>query len=85
MSKSREEIEKIIKQSLHQIAPEAELEELDPDANLQNELELDSMDFLRFMLSLNAALKIDVPEKDYRELATLNRCMDYICSKIKAE
>lgn len=80
--KSTDEIRKTVLHALHLIAPEADLEALNPDAPLQQELEIDSMDFLRFMLNLNAELKVDVPEKDYKELETLNKCITYLNAKI---
>ena len=78
MKKSKDEIKTVIVQSLHHIAPEVDLEQIDPDAELQEEIELDSMDFLRFMLQLNEALKVDIPEKDYVQFSTLNRSIDYL-------
>jgi len=83
--KSSEEIRKVVLDSLHLIAPEVDLESLDPDASLQEEIEIDSMDFLRFMQQLHAELKIDVPEKDAKHLTTLNGCVDYLSAKINVE
>jgi acyl carrier protein len=80
--KSPDEIRKTVLHALHLIAPEVDLEALNPDAPLQQELEIDSMDFLRFMLNLNAELKVDVPEKDYKQLETLTKCINYLNAKI---
>ncbi len=80
--KSPDEIRKTVLHALHLIAPEADLETLNPDAPLQQEIEIDSMDFLRFMMELNSELKVDVPEKDYNQLETLNKCINYLKSKI---
>lgn len=77
---STDEVKKAVLHSLHLVAPEADLDSLDPDAPLQREIELDSLDFLRFMQQLHKALNIDVPEKDYEQLATLNQCVVYLTS-----
>ncbi len=76
--KSPEEIRKTVLHALHLVAPEADLESLNPDAPLREEIEIDSMDFLRFMQQLHAELNIDVPEKDYAQLSTLNSCINYV-------
>jgi hypothetical protein len=40
--------------------------------------DLDSMDFLNFVISLHEALGVDVPEVDYPKLATLDGCVGYL-------
>ena len=48
------DIEQIVRSVLSQIAPEADLEELDPDVDIHEELDIDSMDFLNFVIDLEA-------------------------------
>lgn len=48
---------------------------------MRDELDIDSMDFLRFMLTLHKILKVDVPEADYGKLTTINKCIDYFTIK----
>ena len=61
------------------IAPEADLDTLDPDAQLQEELDLDSMNFLDLMAGIHARTGIDIPERDYPSVATLAGCVAYLC------
>jgi acyl carrier protein len=68
---------------LGDVAPELEPENLDPKAELRNQLDLDSMDFLNFVLGLHKALDVDIPEADYRKLASLDGCVAYLAEKIK--
>jgi acyl carrier protein len=63
---------------LHGIAPEIDLNNVDPDALLQDELDLDSMDFLNLVTALHDETGIDVPERDYPQLATVNGFVGYI-------
>jgi len=63
---------------LHGIAPEADLTDVDPDAPLQEELDLDSMDFLNLVTALHDETGIDVPERDYPQLATISGFVAYI-------
>jgi acyl carrier protein len=61
------------------IAPEAELDKLPGKAQLREELDLDSMDFLDFVAALHERTGIDIPETDYRRLATLDDAIAYLC------
>ncbi|KTD05352.1 acyl carrier protein [Fluoribacter gormanii] len=81
-SESIDEIRMVILQSLHQIAPEIDFQNISPDTILREEYEIDSMDFLRFIVLLHEKLKIDIPEKDYPRLATLKSSLTYLNEKI---
>lgn len=63
---------------LHRIAPEVDLDEVDPDADLQEEIDLDSMDFLNLVTALHEATGIEVPERDYPSLGTVNGFVAYV-------
>ena len=63
---------------LASIAPEADLDSLPPEASLRDELDLDSMDFLSFVVGLHKALGVEVPEADYHDLATLAGTVAYL-------
>jgi acyl carrier protein len=67
-----------VRSSLARIAPEADLDGLDPDAPLREELDLDSMDFLNFVGELHQRTAVDVPERDYSKLASLHGCVEYL-------
>jgi len=79
---TRDEIRTIILDKLGRIAPEADLVQLDPDADLREDLDLDSMDFLNFVTALHERLKLDIPEADYPKLFTLGLAVDYLAEKI---
>jgi acyl carrier protein len=64
--------------SLAVIAPEADFDHLPPDADLRDELDLDSMDFLNFVIGLHDRTGVDVPERDYPQLLTLEACVRYL-------
>ncbi len=72
------ELRETVRRVLAGIAPEADLDHLAPDASLREELDLDSMDFLRFVVGLHEALGVDIPEADYRRLATLQGSVAYL-------
>lgn len=76
-------IRRIIEKGLSQIAPEAEFDELPPTENIREELDIDSFDFLNFLIGLNEELGIDIPESDYEKLITMNDLLAYLEEKLK--
>jgi len=63
---------------LEQVAPGCEPEQLQGDDNIREELELDSFDFLTFLIALSKRLQLDIPEADYEKIQTLNSLLDYL-------
>ncbi|MFW5893869.1 MAG: acyl carrier protein, partial [Verrucomicrobiota bacterium] len=57
---------------------------LDPEQNLREQLDLDSMDFLDIVMELRKQYGVEVPENEYPQLATLNSCIDYLEPKMKS-
>ena len=67
---------------LARIAPEADLDALPDDADLREELDIDSIDFLNFMVGIYETLGVDVPERDYPECATIAGCVAHLTPRI---
>lgn len=82
--KSRAEIRASVLAALSSVAPEADASQLHPGEPLRDQLDLDSMDFLNFAVALHAGLGVDVPERDYPKIATLDGCVDYVSAKLPA-
>jgi acyl carrier protein len=82
IKKSPEEIKQTVLHALHEIAPEVDLQTLNPDINLREELDIDSMDFRRLMVRLHKELNMDIPEKDYGKLVTLKDFINYLQTKL---
>jgi acyl carrier protein len=74
------EIREIVLRALGQIAPEADLSQLKPNLRIRDQLDVDSMDLLNFVIGLHQQLQVDIPEADYSKLATLDGCVDYLAS-----
>ena len=66
---------------LGDIAPDLDLAAVAPDADLRNDIGLDSMDFLNFVTAIHKRLGIDIPELDYPKLATLDSMIAYLKKK----
>jgi acyl carrier protein len=80
---SKEDITDLVRRALISVAPEVESQPLDPDTDFRDQMDLDSMDFLNFVIALHEASGIDVPEKDYPQLASLNGCIEYLAARLE--
>jgi len=78
------EIRTVALATLLSIAPEVEADELRGDRPLRNQVDLDSMDWLNFLLGLHEKLKVDIPEADYSRLITLDDVVAYLQKKLGA-
>ena len=76
------EIRAVALATLKSIAPEIEDEALRPDRPLRNQVDLDSMDWLNFLLGLHEKLQVEIPEADYARLVTLDDVVTYLAAKL---
>ena len=77
-----ETIRDTIAAELGRIAPEADLADVDPSADLREALDLDSMDVLNLFIALDRRLHIAIPEADYPKVATLAGLIDYVAARL---
>jgi acyl carrier protein len=75
------EMRKIVLDTLGDIAPEADLAALPPGKDLREELDIDSMDFLNFVIALHEKLRVDIPEADYPQLVTVDGAVGYLMER----
>ncbi len=81
---TRDEIRDVVRRTLSAIAPEADLGTLDPKGELRDQLDIDSVDFMNFVVALHQELGVDVPEADYPKLSSLDGCVAYLAAKVCA-
>jgi acyl carrier protein len=60
------------------IAPEVEADDITDDALLRDQVDLDSMDWLNFLVGVHKRLNVDVAESDYASLRTLSDVVRYV-------
>jgi acyl carrier protein len=77
------ELQTTVLRLLGDIAPEADLTGLNPTLSLRDQLDIDSMDFLNFVIARDKELHIAVPETDYQKIATLEGCVAYLRQRNK--
>lgn len=77
------ELQATVLRLLGDIAPEADLTSLNPVLSIRDQLDIDSMDFLNFVIALDKELHIAVPETDYTKIATLDDCVAYCLQRLE--
>lgn len=75
---TEEEVVIAVKDIIQIVAPDEDVTNLDLDVRLREQIDLDSMDFLDIVMELRKLYGVQVPEEDYKELATLSGCVRYL-------
>ncbi|KUM33742.1 acyl carrier protein [Arthrobacter sp. EPSL27] len=70
-----------VQAAIGKVAPDVDLAEVDEDARLRQDLELDSLDFLRLIETIDTATGVDIPERDYPAVATVKGLIEYLASR----
>jgi acyl carrier protein len=82
---TKDEATALLAATLHEVAPEAELDAIDPDLPLQEAADIDSMDFLTLIAAIHDRAGIEIPARDYPKLATLKLFVSYLMSVSSAD
>ena len=70
-------------EELVNVAPDLDAGTINKDDQLQDDLELDSMDVLNLVAALHHRLGVDIPEDDYVQIETQAKAADYLAAKLK--
>ena len=81
---TNDEIRSTVLRHLCNIAPEADPAELKSNISFRDQLDIDSMDFLNYVIALHEALGVDIPESDYASIASIDGAVAYLSTKLKA-
>ena len=57
-------------------------EEIQPQSNLYEDLEADSLDVIEIILALEAEFDVDIPDEDMAQITTIQELASYIEEKI---
>ena len=68
---------------LEDIAPDEDLSELQDSVPFREQLELDSMDFLDIVMELRKRHRVQIPEEDYGELASMESTITFLTPRMK--
>lgn len=79
---TKDEIRATVLRILGEIAPEADLNRLKPDVSFRDQLDIDSMDFLNFVIALDEELHVTTPESEYPKLFSLDSAVDFLSTLV---
>lgn len=76
-----EAVRSVVVEVFHRLAPEADFEAIDADGDLREQLDIDSMDYLNALITLDERTGVEVPESDYGLVDTLTKLVAYIAAR----
>jgi acyl carrier protein len=79
---TRDELRDVVVGELARVAPELDPNALRPDAPLRDQVDVDSMDFLNFIIALHGRLGAEIPEADYSRLSSVTAIVDYLQTRV---
>ena len=77
-----QDVSKALAEELYRIAPDVAADDTDPTADLRDEYEIDSMDFLKLVTALGKRFNLDMPEADYPKMQSFDGLVKYLQAKI---
>jgi acyl carrier protein len=83
MKMTEAEIRQIVRQALSNVAPEVDFDTIDPAKDLRDQIDIDSVDFLNFVIGLHKQLGVEIPDADVSKLVTLDGCVAYLTSRVR--
>jgi acyl carrier protein len=78
----KDDIRRIVIEEIANVAPDTEPGTIDPESDIREALDLDSMDVLNIIIALHTRLRVDIPEADYPLLLTIGGATDYLAAKL---
>jgi acyl carrier protein len=77
---NEQQAREVVLEALRAIAPEVSADEIDPRMPFQEQIDIDSMDFLNLVIGLQERTGVEIPERDYPKMSSLEACVDYLVS-----
>jgi acyl carrier protein len=78
---SQDSLRDTVVRVLTEVAPDVDTATLQDNALLRDQFEFDSMDVLNFAIGLKRELGVDIPDADFRALASIDRCLAYLATR----
>ena len=77
-----DELRVLILRELGNIAPETDLDQIDPSSSLREQVDLDSMDMLNLLIAIHEATGVDIPEADYSKMTSIDDAVAYLRTRV---
>ncbi|MFP3883800.1 MAG: phosphopantetheine-binding protein [Actinomycetota bacterium] len=81
---THEQARDLIFDVLADIAPEVDRDDVDDSLDLTEQLDLDSMDYLTWMIGISEKTELDIPQRDVSRFLTIDGAVDYLVDKLGA-
>jgi acyl carrier protein len=75
---NEQELRNVVIGALTDVAPDVDPAAIDPNSDLAEQLDIDSMDFLNIVVAIHEQTEIEIPERDYPKLSTLADAVSYL-------
>jgi acyl carrier protein len=75
-------LDPLVRRLLADIAPDVDFDTLDPTVDVRDAADIDSVDFLNFVAAVNAETGVDIPERDYPQVRTIDGCRRYLAERL---
>jgi len=72
----------VVSTALHDIAPEVDLTTIDEAVDLRTAADLDSIDFLNLVTTIHDLTGVDIPERDYQSVSSLEALVAYLAARL---
>ena len=82
---SRDRLRTTVLAALAGVAPEADAATLRDDVPLRTQVDIDSVDYLNFLIAVHEATGVDIPETDYAQIVTLAGFVDYVAARVTSQ
>ncbi|WP_114326679.1 acyl carrier protein [Candidatus Colwellia aromaticivorans] len=79
----QQNIQQIILEAIQEVAPEIEQDDIDMDEDIREECDLDSMDFLNYLIALKKSTGVSIAEGDYTQVNSFNKMLNYLSEKLR--
>ena len=79
---NREQLATRVLRLVTSIAPDVDPASVVPGDDFRDQFDFDSMDTLNFAFALKGELGVEVPESDYGQLASLDKCLAYLLPRL---
>ncbi|MBA6234026.1 MULTISPECIES: acyl carrier protein [unclassified Colwellia] len=79
---TQQNIQQIIIEAIQEAAPEIEQEDINMDEDIREECDLDSMDFINYLIALKKSTGVSIAEGDYSQVNTFNKMLNYLSAQL---
>ena len=79
---NREELARRVLELVTGIAPDVDAASVIPGIDFRDQFDFDSMDTLNLAIALHRELGVEVPEADYAQLASVDKCVAYLAARL---